>query len=167
MDFQKDLLAEYDREVAKTRKMLEAIPEGVDWSYKPHPKSMALGRLAGHLTDMVGDWPLHTITMDKLEFAADHKWEAYVPTSKAELLARFDSKLPTVRKELMALPLEKWDNNWQFVFGGKAWINQPRHEVFRESVLAHMVHHRAQLGVYLRLLGAPIPGSFGPSADQM
>jgi uncharacterized damage-inducible protein DinB len=105
--------------------------------------------------------------MDKLEFAADHKWEVYAPKSKAELLARFDSQLPAVRKELMALPLEKWDQNWQFIFGGHAWIDQPRHEVFRESVLNHMIHHRAQLGVYLRLLDKPIPGSFGPSADEM
>ena len=167
MDFQKDLLAEFDRETAKTRKMLEAIPEDVDFGYKPHPISMTIGRLAGHLTDFAGDWALHTVTMDKLEFAADHKWEVYAPKSKAELLARFDSQLPAVRKELMALPLEKWDQNWQFIFGGHAWIDQPRHEVFRESVLNHMIHHRAQLGVYLRLLDKPIPGSFGPSADEM
>jgi uncharacterized damage-inducible protein DinB len=167
MDFQKDLLVEYDREIAKTRKMLEAIPEDVDFAFKPHPKSMSLGRLAGHLTDMSGDWPMHTITMDKLEFPADHKWEVYVPASKAELLARFEKQLPTVRAELMALPLAKWDQQWQFIFGGRAWIDQPRHEVFRESVVNHMIHHRAQLGVYLRLLGKAIPGSYGPSADEM
>ncbi len=167
MDFQKDLLAEYDREIAKSRKMLEAIPEDVDFTYKPHPKSMALGRLAGHLTDMCGDWAMHTITQDKLEFPADHKWEVYAASSKAELLARFEKQLPTVRAELTALPIEKWDQQWQFIFGGRAWIDQPRHEVFRESVLAHMIHHRAQLGVYLRLLNKPIPGSFGPSADEM
>jgi len=91
--------------------MLEAIPEDVDFGYKPHPKSMALGRLAGHLTDFAGDWALHTVTKDKLEFAADHKWEAYAPKSKAELLARFDQQLPTVRAELAALPLEKWTSN--------------------------------------------------------
>ena len=79
MDFQKELLAEYDRETAKTRKMLEAIPADADFNYKPHPKSMALGRLAGHITDMTGDWALHTLTLDKLEFPADHKWEQYVP----------------------------------------------------------------------------------------
>jgi len=59
------------------KRQLEAIPEDVDFGYKPHPKSMALGRLAGHLTDFAGDWALHTVTKDKLEFAADHKWEAY------------------------------------------------------------------------------------------
>ena len=74
MDFQKDLIAEYDRETAKTRKMLEAIPTDGDLNYKPHPKSMSLGRLAGHLTDMAGNWAMTTLTQDKLEFAADHKW---------------------------------------------------------------------------------------------
>jgi uncharacterized damage-inducible protein DinB len=166
MDFQKDLLAEYDSEIAKTRKMLEAIQEDVDFTYKPHPKSMALGRLAGHLTDMSGDWALHTLTLDKLEFGADHKWEPYVPATRAELLAKFDKGLPTVRAELAALPLEKWDQHWQLVFNGHVWIDQPRRQVFRELVLSHMIHHRAQLGVYLRLLGQPIPGAYGPSADE-
>ena len=77
MDFQKDLLAEYDSEIAKSRKMLEAIPEDVDFGYKPHPKSMTLGRLAGHLTDFAGDWALHTVTMDKLEFPADAREESF------------------------------------------------------------------------------------------
>ncbi len=167
MDFQKDLLAEYDRETAKTRKMLEAIPANADLTYKPHPKSMALGRLAGHLTDMTGDWALHTITLDKLDLPADHKWEQYIPSTKAEVLEKFDRGLPTVRAAIAAATPGKWDAHWQFIFGGHVWIDQPRHQVFREMVMSHMVHHRAQLGVYLRLLDAKIPGSYGPSADEM
>lgn len=167
MEYQKDLLAEFDREAARTRKLLEAIPADVDFNYKPHPKSMSLGRLAGHITDMTGEWALHTLTQDKLEFAADHKWDPYVPASKQALLEKFDGELPKVRKELQAIAPEKWDKNWQFVFGGHAWIDQPRHEVFRDMVMNHLVHHRAQLGVYLRLLDAKIPGAYGPSADEM
>jgi uncharacterized damage-inducible protein DinB len=167
MDFQKELLAEYDREVEKTRKIIEALPDGADFSYKPHPKSMALGRLAGHLTDMTGDWALHTLTLDKLEFPADHKWEQYAPATKAELLNKLDSKLADVRKALAAIKPEQWDQHWKFIFGGQTWIDQPRHQVFRELVLSHLVHHRAQLGVYLRLLDAKIPGMYGPSADEM
>ena len=167
MDFQKDLIAEYDREAAKTRKMLEAIPADADFNYKPHPKSMSLGRLAGHLTDMTGDFALTTLTKDKLEFAADHKWEAYVPASKGALLEKFDKELPTVKAAIAAVPMEKWDQHWQFIFGGHAWIDDPRHQVFREMVLCHMVHHRAQLGVYLRLLNAKVPGVYGPSGDEM
>ncbi len=167
MDFQKELIAEYDRETAKTRKMLEAIPADVDYNFKPHPKSMTLGKLAGHLTDMSGNWALSTLTLDKLEFPADHKWEQYVPANNAALIEKFDKGLPEVRAALAAISPEKWDQNWQFIFGGQAFVDSPRHQVFREMVLSHMIHHRAQLGVYLRLLNAKIPGTYGPSADEM
>lgn len=167
MNFQKDLLAEYDRETAKTRKMLEAIPADADFNYKPHPKSMSLGKLAGHLTDMTGDWALNTLTKDKMDLPADYKWEQYIPASKAELLQKYDSELPAVRAAIAAVPAEKWDQQWQFIFGGHAWIDDPKHQVFREVVMSHMVHHRAQLGVYIRMMGGKIPGVYGPSADEM
>lgn len=167
MDFRKDLADEYDRETVKTRKMLEAIPADADFNYKPHPKSMPLGKLVGHLTDMTGDWALNTLTKDKMDLPADYKWEQYIPSDKAALLKKFDSELPEVRAAILAVPMEKWDQQWQFIFGGKAWIDEPKRQVFREAVLNHMIHHRAQLGVYLRLLGAKIPGSYGPSADEM
>jgi len=167
MDYQKELVAEYEREVGKTRKMLEAIPEGADMEYKPHAKSMPLGRLAGHLTDMTGDWALHTLTMDTLAFPADHKWEQYVPKSKQEVLDKLDKGYDVALKSLKEIPPEKWDGHWKFVYGDQTWIDEPRHKVFRDYVLNHMVHHRAQLGVYLRLLNAKIPGLYGPSADEM
>ncbi len=167
MDAQKELIAEFDRETAKTRKMLDAIPADADFNYKPHPKSMSLGRLAGHLTDFSGDWALTTLTKDKLEFAADHKWDPYVPASKAAVLEKFDKQLGETRAALVATTGEKWDRKWQFIFGGQAWIDEPKHQVFREMVMNHMIHHRGQLSVYLRLLGAKIPGIYGPSADEM
>ena len=135
MDFQKELLAEYDREVEKTRKILEALPDGADFNFKPHPKSMALGGLAGHVTDMTGDWALHTLTLDKLEFPADHKWEQFKPASSAEAIKKLDSKLPDVRKALAEIKPEQWDQHWQFIFGGNVWIDQPRHQVFRRQVV--------------------------------
>lgn len=167
MDIQKELIAEYERETAKTRKMLEAIPADADLNYKPHPKSMALGRLAGHLTDMAGDWAITTLTKDKLEFPADHKWDPYVPASKQAVLDKFDEGLPAARKALDETTGAKWDEHWKFIFGGQTWIDQPRYQVFRDMVINHMVHHRAQLGVYLRLLNEKIPGLYGPSADEM
>ncbi len=167
MDFQKELIAEYDRETAQTRKMLEAIPADADLSYTPHAKSMPLGRLAGHLTDMAGDWAMHTLTQDKLEFAADHKWDPYVPASKAAVLEKFDKGLPGVQAAVAATSPAKWDQHWKFIFGGQTLVDSPRHQVFRDFVLNHMVHHRAQLSVYLRLLGAKVPGMYGPSADEM
>jgi uncharacterized damage-inducible protein DinB len=167
MDYQKDLIAEYDREIARTRKVLAAIPDGADFNFKPHPKSMSLGRLAGHLTDFAGNWAVDSLLKDKLEFSADHKWEPFVPTSKEEILNKFDEKLSAVHAALTATTPEKWDQHWQFIWGGQAFIDEPRHQVFREMVISHMIHHRAQMGVYLRLLGAKVPGVYGPSADEM
>jgi uncharacterized damage-inducible protein DinB len=153
MDAQKELIAEFDREAGKTRKMLDAIPADADFNFKPHPKSMSLGRLVGHLTDFSGEWALSTLTKDKIEFGADSNWKPFVPTNKAEAL--------------QATTGDTWDRNWQLVWQGKAWIDQPKHQVFRDSVLNHMIHHRGQLTVYLRLLNAKVPGVYGPSADEM
>lgn len=167
MDFQKDLIAEFDREAAKTRKMLEAIPTGADFNFKPHPKSMSLGRLAGHLTDFAGDWALSTLTKDKIEFGQDSSWKPYVPTSKAELLEKFDKELGGTRAALVATSGDTWNRNWQLVWQGQVVINEPKHGVFRDAVMNHMIHHRGQLTVYLRLLDAKVPGTYGPSADEM
>ena len=109
---------------------------------------------------------ISTLTKDKVEFAADHELGAYVPASREELLAKFDKEVATTRAALAAVTAEKWDQNWQFVFGGHAWLDQPRYQIWREAVMNHLVHHRAQLGVYLRLLDAKIPGCYGPSADE-
>jgi uncharacterized damage-inducible protein DinB len=167
MDFQKELIAEFDRETASTRKMLEAIPADADFTYKPHAKSMSLGQLAGHTADTAGEWALSTLTTDKLEFPADHKWEPYIPASKEALLEKFDSQVAETKKALASFPAENWGANWKFVAGGQAWINDTKYGVWRTWVLNHMIHHRAQLGVYLRLLDKPIPGMYGPSADTM
>ena len=167
MDAQKELIAEFDRESSKTRRMLDAIPEGADFSFKPHPKSMSLGHLAGHLTDFAGDWGLHTLTKDKVEFGGDQKFEPYIPSSKAALLEKFDNALKGTREALVNTTGDAWDRNWKFVYAGTAYIDQPKHQVFREAVLDHMIHHRGQLSVYLRLLGAKVPGVYGPSADEM
>jgi uncharacterized damage-inducible protein DinB len=166
MDFQKELIAEYDRETAKTRKMLEAIPADVDFNYQPHPKSMSLGRLAGHVAETAGQWATGTLTVDKLEFPADHVFERYVPASKQALLERFDKETAEAKAALANFTPEKWDEHWKFVAGGQTWIDESKYRVFRNWVLDHLIHHRAQLGVYLRLLDKPIPGTYGPSADE-
>jgi uncharacterized damage-inducible protein DinB len=167
MDFQQELIAEYDRETAKTRKMLDAIPADADFTWKPHPKSMSLGQLAGHISDTAGEWAITTLTTDKLEFPADHKFEPYVPASNKAMLGKFDSQVATAKAALAGFAPEKWDENWKFIAGGQAWIDESKYRVFRNWVLDHLIHHRAQLGVYLRLLDKPIPGSYGPSADDM
>jgi len=166
MDIQKELIAEYDRESALTRKILAAIPDDADFSWKPHAKSMSFGRLAGHVSETAGDWALHTLTVDKLEFPADHKFEPYIPASTAAMLEKFDEQVAGVKTALASFAPEKWDDNWKFVFGGQAWIDNSKYRVWREWVINHLIHHRAQLGVYLRLLGKKLPGTYGPSADD-
>jgi uncharacterized damage-inducible protein DinB len=166
MDIQKELIAEFDRETANTRKLLAAIPADADFTYKPHPKSMSLGRLAGHVAETAGGWAISTLTTDKLEFPADHKFEQYAPASVEVMLEKCDKDVATAKEALAVLAPEKWDENWNFVAGGQAWIDETKYEVWRSWVLNHMIHHRAQLGVYLRLLDKPIPGMYGPSADS-
>jgi uncharacterized damage-inducible protein DinB len=162
MDIQKELIAEYDSEIAKTRQMLDAIPAEADFTWKPHTKSMALGRLAGHIAELGGKWAISALTTDKLE----HTGESYIPASKAALLERFDQEVAEVKAALAGFTPAKWDENWKFVAGGQAWIDNTKYFVWRTCVLNHMIHHRAQLGVYLRLLNKPIPGTYGPSADS-
>jgi uncharacterized damage-inducible protein DinB len=166
MDIQKELIAEYDEEIARTRKIFAAIPADVDFTFKPNEKSMSLGRLAGHASDTAGEWAIHTLTSNKLEFPADHKFEGYVPASTEALLKQFDEQTTQAKAALAALKPEAWDENWKFVFGGQAWIDDTKYRVWRNWVLNHLIHHRAQLGVYLRALGKPIPGTYGPSADE-
>jgi uncharacterized damage-inducible protein DinB len=167
MDIQNELIAEYERESALTRKLLAAIPADADFTWKPHSKSMALGRLAGHLSETTGDWAIHTLTLDKLEFPADHKFESYIPASTEAMLKQFDEQVAGVKTALASFDPEKWDDNWKFVFGGQAWIDDSKYRVWRNWVINHMIHHRAQLGVYIRLLDGKLPGSYGPSADEM
>src|SRR5580698_7812410 len=92
MDLQKELISEYDREVETTRKMLAAVPADADFAWKPHTKSMTLGRLAGHVAETAGEWAISTLTKEKLEFQKDHKFEPYVPASTAAMLAKFEEQ---------------------------------------------------------------------------
>jgi uncharacterized damage-inducible protein DinB len=82
------------------------------------------------------------------------------------MLEKFDSQVAEAKSALASFAPEKWDENWKFVAGGQAWIDDSKYHVFRNWVLDHLIHHRAQLGVYLRLLDKPIPGTYGPSADE-
>jgi len=107
------------------------------------------------------------LTTEKLEFAADHKFEPYIPASKEALLEQFDRDTAKVKVALAGFVPEKWDTNWKMVAGGQTWIDDSKYDVWRTWVLNHMIHHRAQVGVYLRVLGKPLPGTYGPSADEM
>ncbi|MGO9435126.1 MAG: DinB family protein [Terracidiphilus sp.] len=165
MDFQKELIAEYERETATTRKILDAIPADADLGWKPHEKSMTLGRLAAHVSDTNGDWALHALTVDRLDW--NPEMNPTDPTTKAALLERFDRQVLDAKSALSKMTPEKWDSNWKFVAGDQVWIDDSKYGVWRTWVVNHLVHHRAQLGVYVRLLGQKLPGCYGPSADEM
>lgn len=165
MDIQNELIAEYDRELASTRKMLDAIPADAALDWKANPKSMTLGRLAAHVAEAAGTWGVDTLSKDGLKFdmASYKPWQ---PASKAEVLEKFDKDTSKAKQLLATLDPAKWQDNWKMTAGDQVWIDASRYVVFRTWVLNHLIHHRAQLGRDLRALGAPIPGMYGPSADE-
>jgi uncharacterized damage-inducible protein DinB len=157
------LLPEFDHEMANTRKLLERIPDG-NFDYKPHEKSMTLGRLAGHVAE-VPSYATATIRMDKLELTGSEK--PFHPTSKKELLESFDKYVAEARQAISTVSDEDLGKIWSLRFGGKDVFSMPRVAVLRSMVMNHLIHHRAQLQVYLRLNNVEIPGMYGPSADEM
>lgn len=156
------LLPEFDKEMKGTRSLLERVTDE-HLAYKPHEKSMGLGRLASHIAEMT-QWADHTLTMDKLELTPDTK--PFNSNSSVEILDHFDKWAVTAREALAKTTDEDFQKNWQLIFGGHAVLSGPRYEIFRGVIMNHLIHHRAQLGVYLRLNNLAIPGLYGPSADD-
>ena|SRR5579864_5196828 len=162
------LLPEFDEEFAGTRKFLELVPDD-KLTWKPHGKSMELGRLAWHLTDFP-EWCRDTFKQDSFKMTEEdgaramHGWKG---KRSADMLARFDRDLSEARAMLAKASDADLAHNWKMEWGGQVVIDSPREQVLRKWVLNHMIHHRAQLGVYLRLNGIAIPGMYGPSADEM
>jgi len=165
MDMQKELIAEYDRELASTRKMLESVPADADLNWKANPKSMTLGRLSAHVAETAGEWGVETLSKDGMVFDMA-TYKAWQPASKAEILQKFDQDTAKAKQILSGLDPVKWNDNWKMTAGDQTWIDDSRYAVFRKWVLNHLIHHRAQLGRDLRTLGTPIPGMYGPSADE-
>ncbi len=157
------LLPEFDQEMANTRKMLERVPDD-KLDYKPHEKSMTLGRLAGHVAEMP-QWTKETMNKELLEIAPGQ--QPYSASSRRELLETFDKFVVEARGLIADATDEQLGKTWTLRFGGKDIFSMPRFAVLRGMVMNHMIHHRAQLGVYLRLNEIEIPGMYGPSADEM
>jgi uncharacterized damage-inducible protein DinB len=162
MPFSETLLPEFDEEMKNTRKLLERVPDG-KFDYQPHPKSMTLGRLATHVAELPS-WTGYTLDLEVLDWSPDSK--PYIATTQAELLALFDKNVPAAREKIAAASDEQWQKIWTFKYGGVTMMSMPREIVMRGTIMNHLVHHRAQLGVYLRLNEVPIPGMYGPSADE-
>lgn len=156
------LLPEFEHEVKVTRTTLERVPIKADFA--PHPKSMPLGKLAPHVAEL-GGFGLTVLTTPELDFGK----MSYTPLpfeSADQLVKAFDEGAAKVKKALESLPDKAWNENWRLAYQGKTIFEGPRFLAYREMFLNHLVHHRAQLGVYLRLNGVPLPATYGPSADD-
>ena len=157
------LLLEFDEEAKKTRAMLERVPIKADFA--PHAKSMPLGKLAPHVAELAGFG--HTIlTTPELDFGAGPQRQRPGFESPEQLVKAFDEGAGKVRAALKNTPDEAWTQPWKLSFQGKPIFNGSRFLAYREMFLNHLVHHRAQLGVYLRLNDKPVPATYGPSADD-
>ena len=158
------ILPEFDQEMANTRKMLERIPED-RYHYQPHPKSWQTTRLAGHVADIPG-WGTHVMQTEVLELKPDDL-KPFEPTTRQELLDKFDQCTREAHDSIAAATDEQLNAIWSMRYEGKTIMTMPRVAVLRSVILNHLIHHRAQLGVYLRLMDVSVPGMYGPSADEM
>ena len=159
------LRAEMDREIDRSRRALEQAPEGkYDW--KPHEKSMAFGYLA-NMVATIPMWVSMQISQDELDIAPKDgsKFEQKRLDSSAELMDALDKAAAGARAAFDKTTDEHLMTNWQLKAGGKVVAEAPRHEIIQDSLL-HWAHHRGQMTVYLRLLGAKVPAIYGPSADD-
>jgi uncharacterized damage-inducible protein DinB len=163
MKISDSLLPEFDQEMGGTRRVLERVPDGKsDW--KPHEKSMSLGRLATHVAE-IPFWTLNSLTKDGMDI--DPKtFKPVILDSAAERLALFDANLAKGRAALAKASDADFARPWTLRMMGKEMFTGTRGTTYRQFCVSHMIHHRAQLGVYLRLLGVPIPGLYGPTADE-
>jgi uncharacterized damage-inducible protein DinB len=165
MPMNQALLAEFDTEMPKTRNTLARIPDDkFDW--KPHPKSSAMGALAVHIATMPG-WLADTFASESFDFAVGGKmFEMPTAKNRKELLALFDKGAASARAGLEKATDEQLMQTWTLLQNGQTVFAMPRAVVFRGMIMNHIIHHRAQLGVYYRLNDIPVPALFGPSADE-
>jgi len=157
------LLLEFDVEMKKTRTALERVPADKK-DFTPHSKSMPLGKLAPHIAQLAG-FGLTVLTTPELDFAKV-SFKPLPFESAAQLVGVLDEGAAKVRTALQNTPDEAWKQSWKLSFGGKPIFEGSRFLAYREMFLNHLVHHRAQLGVYLRLNEKPVPATYGPSADD-
>jgi uncharacterized damage-inducible protein DinB len=157
------LLLDFDIEVANTRRLLERIPEH-EPQWKPHEKSMPLGRLALHVARLPDFWSLMATT-PALDMAT-HKFPDLIFESTAQLLSELERSSAQAKAHLLAMSDDALREHWKLSFGPKVFVDAPKMVLYRSMFLNHMIHHRGQLTVYLRLRNIAIPGLYGPSADE-
>lgn len=157
------LSAELEREARTTRKHLERVPDDrFDW--RPHQKSSTAGQLASHLVDCLR-WTGPIFSADELDMDPS-TYRPFHAASNAALLDAFDGAVAQAKQAIADASDPDANQPWRLRMRGKVWFEKPREAVFRDMTLNHLVHHRGQLSVYLRLLDVPVPGSYGPTADE-
>ncbi|HEX4164640.1 MAG TPA: DinB family protein [Bryobacteraceae bacterium] len=163
MQIRELLLPEYDREMEKTRATLARVPEN-DGEFKPHEKSTMLKKLSGHLAQLplFGEMILTTPEFDM----AVNRMQPLIMESQKQLLQAFDGQVKETREKLAAASDEALFAPWKLSAGERVIMKGTRYEMLRGLMLNHIVHHRAQLGVYLRMKDVPVPSIYGPSADE-
>jgi uncharacterized damage-inducible protein DinB len=157
------LATDFDPEMANTRRLLERIPEN-DPGWTPHPKSMPIGRLALH-TARLPDFLTRILTSDQMNLASE-KFPEFHFESTSHLLSELDKRAAEAKQNLLNSSDERLEGTWKLLFGDRVFVEGSRMLLYRTMFLNHLVHHRAQLSVYLRLLDIPVPGLYGPSADE-
>lgn len=155
-------LGDFAQEVATTRRVLERVPQE-HWDWKPHPKSMSLGQLTGHIANLLG-WGEHILTQPEVDFASPPSLPRH-PDQDA-VLASFDARASTVGTGLGGVSDQTLAESYTVRRGEQVFTVMPRAAMMRAMVLSHIIHHRGQLTVYLRLLDVPVPPVYGPTADE-
>jgi uncharacterized damage-inducible protein DinB len=156
------LLPEFDHEMATTRRVIERVADG-NFDYKPHDKSMTMGRLASHCAEMP-TWAVVGIKQDSLNLATDYK--PFAPSTNTEIVAAFDANVAAAREAIAGASDAELMQPWSLKMGDQVLMTMPKIAVVRTFVMNHVIHHRGQLSVYLRLKDVPVPSIYGPSADE-
>ncbi|MFN0088520.1 MAG: DinB family protein [Blastocatellia bacterium] len=166
MSIAQSLLPEFDQEMAGTRKTLERIPED-KFAWRPHEKSFTMINLATHIANMLG-WGTITITQDSFDYApvGAEPYKEEPAESRAALLEKFDKGVAEFRAALAGAGDAALMADWSLLAGGQAVFTMPRIACLRGMIFNHLIHHRAQLTVYLRMNDVPVPALYGPSADE-
>lgn len=162
MALKDSLLTELERETSNTKRIVERLTD-VHWDYKPHPKSMSLGALATHIVEL-HNWIGGALTKPVYDFKADH-----IPLEAAgvdELKALLENSYEDNKKAVEKMNDEDWRSDWTLRAGDWVIATMPKSSGLRFIINNHLIHHRGQLSVYLRLLDIPVPGMYGPSADE-
>lgn len=157
------LLTELAHETATARRHLERLPDH-QFGWRPHVKSFTAGELASHMVDCIR-WTTSIFSADELDMDA-RPYKPFSAKSSAELIESFDAEVAKAKQAMASSSDMSATQPWRLKMRGKVRFEKPREDVFRDMTLSHLIHHRGQFSVYLRLLEVPVPGSYGPTADE-